>query len=157
MTVIAWDGKTIAADRQCSNAGMKWATTKLFRLRNGEVCGICGDWSHGMQVMAWYEDGAEPASFPDCRSDEDWARLVLLRADGLWTYERTPYPLRIEGCFMAFGAGADFAMGAMAMGADARRAVEVANQFSTGCGLGCDTMTFEKPAAMKAASARPRR
>jgi len=50
--------------------------------------------------------------------------------------------------FMAWGSGRDYAMGAMEMGADARRAVEVTNVHSTDCGFGVEAydleMTFNK-------------
>lgn len=157
MTVIAWDGKTIAADRQCTTGGMRSTAKKLFRVHTGEVIALLGDWSRAMAVKDWYVRGGDPKLYPDFQLGEDWVRVVVLRDDGLWTYEHTPFPIRIEDEFIAYGAGAEFAMGAMAMGADARRAVEVASQFSTGCGLGCDTMRYEKPAARKAAVARPRR
>jgi hypothetical protein len=41
------------------------------------------------------------------------------------------------------GAGRDAAMGAMRMGADAKRAVEIANELCVGSGLGVDTLRFE--------------
>jgi hypothetical protein len=40
---------------------------------------------------------------------------------------------------MAWGIGCDFALGAMAMGADAVQAVEITNKFSIHCGMGVDS------------------
>jgi hypothetical protein len=42
------------------------------------------------------------------------------------------------------GAGRDAAMGALRMGADAKTAVEVANELCTACGLGVDTLRFDQ-------------
>jgi hypothetical protein len=154
VTVIAWDGKTIAADRQRDTAGMKHPGTKLLRLANGEAVSWCGSNGGGYMLADWYAAGAKPSRWPELKGD-DFARLIVLRRDGLFVYETYPAAMKIEAPFIAFGSGGDFAMGAMAMGADARRAVEVASQFSTGCGLGCDTMQYEEPAARKAAVARP--
>ena len=44
----------------------------------------------------------------------------------------------------AIGQGSHFAYGAMAMGASAEQAVEVANKFSIYCGIGVDTYTLVK-------------
>lgn len=155
MTVIAWDGKTIAADRQVTTNDMRSSTTKLRRLPSGEVIASTGDVCLGRTLMDWYEGGADPAAYPKFQNEE-WARLIVVGANGLRYFERYPAAVLCEDQYIAFGSGRDFAMGAMAMGADARRAVEVASQFSTGCGLGCDTMQYEKPAARKAAVVRSR-
>ena len=42
MTVIAWDGKTLAADRQCSNNGTLESITKIFKIR-GHLLGGSGN------------------------------------------------------------------------------------------------------------------
>lgn len=54
-------------------------------------------------------------------------------------------PVRIKPvvkAFHAIGSGRGEALGAMAMGADARRAVEIASRLNVGCGLGVDVIRF---------------
>lgn len=57
-------------------------------------------------------------------------------------YEREPHPFEIEEPFYAFGSGMDIAIGALAMGANAIKAVEIASRYSSHCGNGIDTLTF---------------
>lgn len=139
MSVIAWDGKTLAADRQATNCDMRAPITKIWRGPHGAAIGITGDMARGLLLRKWFEDGADLARYPIDNNCDDWARLIVASSSGLVCYERLPVPLPVESTFLAFGSGRDYAMGAMAMGADARQAVEVASRFCTGCGLGIDS------------------
>lgn len=151
MSVIAWDGKSIAADKQATCADMPRTTSKLIRLPNGEIAGITGDEAAGVLLIRWYTDGADPAKWPERQRTSDWTRLIVLGADGLKFYEQDPLPLRCHDEFMAFGSGRDFAMGAMAAGATAREAVEIACMLNIHCGMGVDEMTLSgEPVAEKA-------
>ena len=144
VSIVAWDGKTIVADKQATCADMRFSTTKLRRIGSGEVLAIIGLESAGQMLMSWYEDGADPEKWPKCQEDkEDWVRLVVASKTGCKVYERHPVAMPIEDSFMAWGSGRDYAMGAMAEGANARRAVEVAMKFNTACGMGIDSETFE--------------
>lgn len=144
MTVIAWDGKVLAADKQSTSAGLRTTTTKLRRLLSGEVLAYCGDADSGRAVAEWYADGADPAKWPKCQSDkDDWARLIVGSRNGIKVYERQPYGMPIEDKFIAWGSGRDFAIGAMARGASAVEAVKIAMRFDTGCGMGIDKVRLK--------------
>lgn len=142
MTVIAYDGKTLAADKRAVNCGMVRTVTKLFRVKRS-VIGIAGMLGHGMEMLQWFKDGGDPAKFPACQRDkDDWGTFVVLSKTGLWVYERTPYPHKIEDDIWAGGSGRDFALMAMHLGKTAREAVELASLFENGCGNGVDAMTL---------------
>jgi ATP-dependent protease HslVU (ClpYQ) peptidase subunit len=144
MSVVAWDGKSIAADKQATNTGLRFRATKIRRLASGEVLAWTGGQDSGAIVSKWYEDGADPEKWPDCQKDkEDWARLVVASAAGVVFFERTPVAIPIEDEFQAWGTGRDYALGAMARGATAREAVEIAMRFDTSCGLGIDEFSLE--------------
>lgn len=139
MTIIAWDGKTVAADKQATCSGLRFKTTKLRRIASGEVLCWTGEQDSGEMVARWYEAGADPAKWPDCQKDKDsWSRLVVISPTGAKFFERQPIAVGIEDEFMAWGSGRDFALGAMRKGATAVEAVEIAMEFSEGCGLGVD-------------------
>lgn len=152
MSVVAWDGKTLAADRQCTNAGMRYVCTKMRQLSNGVVLAVTGCMDSGLMMMRWFEEGADRDNWPDPQTDkEHWSRLIVLYPNGdLWQYERCPVPERIIAAPLAWGAGQDYAMGAMAMGADARRAVEIANTYCEGCGFGVEAFDVQQLALVKA-------
>lgn len=140
MSCVAWDGKEIAADKQATCSGLRVTTTKLRRIDSGEVLAWTGEQDSGEMVARWYEQGADPAKWPACQSDKDlWSRLIVASGEGVKFFERQPVAVDVEDGFMAWGSGRDYALGAMARGARAREAVEIAMRFDNGCGLGVDT------------------
>lgn len=144
MTTIAWDGKTLAADKQASVAEMRAKVTKIRRLDSGDIVAFTGSYDYGMALAKLYEEGDLLTNWPAFQADKDnWTRLIVVNKHGLRVYERLPVALWFEEPFIAFGSGRDYAMGAMARGATAREAVLVANQFCIDSGLGVDS--FEAP------------
>lgn len=142
MTVIAYDGKTLAADRRVSYGSTTMSATKIERF-SGELLAFSGDGSMGRELFAWYAAGADAASWPASnRSPDSGACLMVVRADGtFWRYETGPHPIQFDApC--AFGCGMEAAMVAFACGLDAARAVEMASRFNSGCGNGVDTLTL---------------
>ena len=143
MTVIVWDGKTLAADRQIGYGGATRATTKIFRV-GSTLVGFSGNASIAMQVLQWLKDGAQADKYPNTSDPENDSVLttIIITSDGrVSQLERTPYPINLsDNDFYCIGAGADFAYGALAMGATAREAVEVANKYSQYCGHGVDVL-----------------
>jgi ATP-dependent protease HslVU (ClpYQ) peptidase subunit len=69
--------------------------------------------------------------------------LVVLPSRKVVCYGQGPYPLEIEDRFTAMGCGRDYALAAMYLGHDARRAVEVACAIDVNCGCGIDTLELE--------------
>lgn len=140
MTVIAWDGKTLAADKRGTVAGMAYAVTKIHRLPDGLIA-FSGGGSHAAELLNWFNGARDPATYPRC-DDDGGAGSVRISADGkIFMYSApNPFPERIESLFFARGSGRDYAMAAMYLGCDARRAVEVACEFDVNCGNGIDTL-----------------
>lgn len=141
MTVIAFDGKTLAADRMGDAGGLRRTTTKIRRF-DGGLFGSSGSASRGAEMFAWIANGADPARVPAFQlSTDEYESVMVVRNDGsVWVYGCSAYPFRMEDPFHAIGSGRDFAMAAMFLGHDARVAVEVASQFCSGCGMGIDTL-----------------
>ena len=146
MTVIAWDGRTLAADRRATS-GFGYAhraTRKIFKLATGELAGFTGEEAFGHEVLAWYRNGADPASFPPTqREKEDWAGLIIIGLDRVvQRYERTPFPCQYRDPWSAWGSGREFASAILFIGRSAIEAVEVACALDPGCGNGIDTFTL---------------
>ena len=144
MTVIAWDGKSLAADKRAVSDTLIRTVAKLCRVGEALVA-YAGDSDAGEEVLAWFRDGHDPAKFPASQRDKTgWAGLLIVWPDGtLWKYERTPYPLKYPPQQFAIGSGRDFALAAMHLGKTAAEAVEVACVFDNGCGNGIDVLTHE--------------
>ena len=147
MTVIAWDGNTLAADKLACFGATKGTVTKIHRV-HGFLLGITGNLSMGMEILEWFKAGAIPKDYPTGNRDVNTgASLILVKPDKtVWKYESTPHPFRVEGAFCAFGSGDESAMIAMECGCDARRAVEVASKYNTECGNGIDTLNLSDAA-----------
>lgn len=142
MTVIAWDGKTLAADKQGGNEWTKYGTTTKIRRIRGHLVGCAGTSSLARAMLAWFEAGAVEADFPEAQSDTDKACTVLvITPDGRCTvYQSTPQPIEYENSYYAIGSGQDAAAAVMELGHDARTAVEIASRVCVGCGNGIDTL-----------------
>ena len=145
MTVIAWDGKTLAADKIICFGNTKGTVTKIFRVFDCLV-GTCGTLSLGLELLEWFRDGAEPKEFPASNRDtEKYASLIVVRPGGIvWKYEMSPIPFRVEGPFCAFGCGDESALIAMELGCDARRAVELVIKYNICCGNGIDVLELKR-------------
>lgn len=140
MTVIAWDGKTLAADKLGDAGGLKRTTTKIFRF-DGGLFGSAGSASRGAEMFAWIKSGADPERVPSYQLTDDYQVVMVVDNERkVWLYGRSAYPFIMEDPFHAIGSGRDFALAAMDLGCDAERAVEVACRFETGCGNGVDTL-----------------
>ncbi len=133
MTTIAWDGKTLAVDKQVSWGGQKFSTVKLGCVNHpdhGEwVFAICGDISRtdefirtglirgNMSVVAVSPEGEAFIKTGQCKK---WGSFPVGWADG---------------------SGAEYAIGAMGMGATAEEAIAIASLFDMSTGLGVDSYT----------------
>jgi 20S proteasome alpha/beta subunit len=144
MTCIAWDGKTLAADKRTCYGTMISTVTKIRRVR-GLLCGGSGELAFIGAMMDWVAGERDPAKFPAHQRDKDDTVpfLVIERDATISLYERTPHPIRYEQAHIAIGSGREFARAAMLLGQDAYGAVEVACRLDPGCGNGIDTLTLE--------------
>ena len=144
MTVIAWDGKTLCTDQQANDGSMKWEAEKAWYITNkatGKICIVTGVGTLGyiIQLRDWFASGMETA----LDITPNMAELIVIDDEGLCVFsgEKTYSPVRLKAP-MAFGHGREYAMGAMAMGANASDAVTIANEYSLHCGKGVACYTI---------------
>jgi hypothetical protein len=75
-------------------------------------------------MVAWHQAGAKPDDVPKAGGDAAWY-LIVIDHNGIGKFSNTcPYIERFDPP-IAFGAGQDYAMGAMLAGASAERAVAI--------------------------------
>jgi len=143
MTVIAWDGKTLAADKRGTVAGMAYPVTKIYRAR-GHLVAFSGNAGHAAELLAWFELNGPHAAYPKRPEDEDAAGMLVIDPKGrvLMYSPLSSLPVLIEAPFFARGAGRDYAMAAMHLGKSAREAVEIACVYDINCGNGVDVFTL---------------
>lgn len=142
MSTVAWDGKSLAADGMASAGYMKVVAPKIWS-HDGLVLATTGDAAAGRIMVEWFNAGADLSHYPDCQAKgEDYnATLIVAHHEGCYFYGANPHLVEVRDPFMAWGSGRDFAMGAMARGATAGEAVEVACRFDAYSGHGVVVMT----------------
>lgn len=139
MSVIAWDGKILAADRQGTFSNMRRTGRKIYKLENGNVIAFCGSISTSLLLLDWYKSGADKEKWPEeIQQGDKWCNIIVAEKGKCRFMDQQPFFLPVFDPFAAWGIGADFAIGAMEMGADAKTAVEIAIKWSEGCGCGVD-------------------
>lgn len=145
MTVIVWDGKTLAADKQATHGDLKRKATKIRRIR-GHLVGISGDWDRGQELLQWYEQGADPSKYPEFqKTQDDYVGMLVITPDKrILKYERSHVPIDFsEEEYYCMGSGRDFATAGVYLGLSAAAAVHLTINFCASCGLGVDTLTLE--------------
>lgn len=147
MSVVAWDGKTLAADRQGTSGGNKTTVSKIAAVQGDKILyavAFVGLHTNGLRMMEWFAEGAEEEEFPAIENDgESLTSLIVASKKGLVVYEQCPTPILFRDKLQAWGSGASVALGALAMGADAKKAVEIACKYNIYCGLGIDSITVK--------------
>lgn len=141
MSVIAWDGRVLAADKASTDNGLVRSTTKIRCLPDGTLIGSVGDVATGNLLEHWYQDGSDVTAYPD---KEMKCNLVVIKPDGkVWLYDGGPYPELIEEKIFAMGTGRTLAIGAMEAGASAEWAVKIACRWDSGCGIGVTSLNLQ--------------
>ena len=143
MTTIAWDGKSLAADKRATIGGLYRATTKIHRV-GSFLIGYAGNGAQSREMLAWARGGFRKQAFPDGqRNTENSIALLVIRPNGvIQVYEHTPFAIEYEDKQFAIGSGRDYALVAMYLGKSAEDAVCIAAEFDPGTGNGVDVLTL---------------
>ena len=142
MSIVVWDGDILATDKAATDGTTKWQATKAWHHHNGVYPLILSGVGPLQTILAmknWVIEGASETEFPSAQLTPLFCHFLIVSPIGLSRYEQGNLPIGHAHSKCAFGEGAPFAYGAMAMGANAARAVEIANQHSVHCGLGVAT------------------
>lgn len=128
MTTIAYCKGVIAADTRVtvdSDAGGSrlFRCVKLYR-KAGDVIALAGESAPGLVFLDWYGSGRTKPELL-VHGDGDFTALVLTRK-GLFEYDKWCRGEQVKERFYAIGSGAKAALGALHMGANARKAVAIA-------------------------------
>jgi hypothetical protein len=142
MTVIAFDGTTLAADRRCTRGGTVYATLKVHRVGDLLV-GLSGGSDFCVAFLEWFKAGRPRDAFPETQKHDDYACALVIEGGKAFTYDRTPFPVPMLEPIVAIGSGREVALGAMTAGATAAEAVLIASRWMDCCGNGIDTLTLE--------------
>ena len=111
----------------------------------GSIIGLAGQVGMLDEVVAWLNNGGKREEYPKLPENGVIhgiiacldGRVASLSADGILQWMETD--------FMAAGSGNEIALGAMAMGATAEQAVEIAARFDVYTGGKIETLSLRSP------------
>lgn len=139
MSVCAWDGRYLVADRRTTNSyGLITTTTKIHRLNDGGVAGI-----------TWSDIGGRNALIAKLNG-EPFDKELVREASAI--YVRGPIvieyiggePLVIDDKYYAIGSGTDVALALLTYTkCNAMTAVKHVSKMIAGCGNGYDVYDSE--------------
>lgn len=137
MTTIAWDGKTLAADRRVVRGSVRVGTTgKLLRLSDGRLTAFSGLLCHREGFLE-YAEGRRA-----CPPSGEYTAIIVELDGRVFRYEEGLGRIQENGPggIAAAGSGLEFALAAMLCGRSAAEAVAVAAQLDIYTGDGVDEL-----------------
>lgn len=131
MTVIAWDGYVLGADRRLSMHNIE--ADKVFKLSDGTYFACAGDYMECQKVRKWLE-----SKLPvEKRGTINDVSVLHINKDGTceaWhACMAGPGQPNIQPPY-ALGSGREYAMGALGHGATVREAIEITVRYCNSCG-----------------------
>jgi len=139
VTTIVWDGRILAADSLVTAGSTKCGQQRKLEVFEGYGYGFSGNLAYMMPMIRWARIGADPDQWP-VRGDNDANTLVQIipGPPGDKPLVKVWEGAIPHSCMIhepdAWGSGARFALGALAMGATAFEAVAIAKTLDTGTG-----------------------
>ncbi len=128
MTTIIVTADEVAGDGLAKNGHDRILSRSVKKIHvcKGHIYAFAGAGSMMEPLMQWHwRDGCAPDKLPKSDQDGGWSMIVIGPNERLFYTSKQPYADIIEVPF-AMGFGGDYALGAVAAGADARRAIEIA-------------------------------
>lgn len=146
MTTVAWDGRTLAADKQITFGSLALRGRKVFRVPDPDgrryLVGFAGKAYVIEAMLFWMRNPA--TSPPRIHGDDDIHVLIVDGRRRLFTINNASLVwVPVSARRYAIGSGADFAEGAMDAGAPAAAAVRIAMRRDVHTGIGVDSVSFE--------------
>lgn len=147
MTVIAWDGKTLAADSRMTDDCGHTSVTKIWRVPGNRLFGGAGQAGYVSLVRDWIFDGAKNKNRPDCSRYEDaYFGGILICGGECFALDPFLSTMKITAKHYAIGSGAPQALALMSAGMSAPEALAhiIKHELADGCGGDVQTLTLNK-------------
>lgn len=138
MTVIAWDGETLAADRRLTCGPSISSCSKIRKGRDGSFIGMAGNAAASEYLALWYE-GLVEYNHEQMKAG---TLLVITKEKKCLRFDGDAPVGYVVDIPTAIGNGDESAMVAMHCGKSAIEAVEITSLFNTTCGNGVDYLRF---------------
>lgn len=147
MTTYAYRNGILAYDEQ--GTGGSYTALRIDKAvqHNGMTAVICGDGGFGASYLEWVRKAGKkvfttlpPASKWSLKPDDaDIGAMIFYKGEA-YAVDGVALPYKVRGEFFANGSGMPVALGAMAAGATAKEAVEIAAKYDVYTGGEIRTM-----------------
>lgn len=149
MTAIAWDGTTLAVDRASFCGDQIIENAKLSIINPGGHSAVmyasCGNCATTSAIRHWIQEGFEGT--PNVAQEDKFSGvsfgIIVDRYGRAYNVFGNGVQELLIAPFAADGATAPFLYGALAAGADAVRAVQLAIRNRGDCGIGVDSFNYK--------------
>ncbi len=144
ITIVCWDGKTLAADRRVTSGHTISTTTKIFRTKDG-IIGFAGCASGINAFLAWFNNTRDAMNFPEILYDPDYGVFALFinQQKEIWEFDYNCSPYLLTAKYVAIGSGDETALACMACGKTSAEAVKIVSKLNSSCGNGIDVLTLK--------------
>ena len=132
MTVIASNREMMVGDTECIHDERIVSTHRKVHVVRDMLVGYAGCMDSGIEFLEWCKRGMGSRGKPRDLAQEFTG--LILDESGLYEYKFPLVPIQVEGEVWAIGSGAQGALGAMYMGADPEKAVQIACAIDPYCG-----------------------
>lgn len=131
MTTLAYRDGVLAADShgECNGWKIQFNARKVRKLRDGRLVGCCGQPAEAEAYTHWLANDGKGEKPKLANST-----VIEVRNDGSVLKHEEGGVCALNERFVAFGSGMGAALGALHMGAGARRAIQIAARVDSGTG-----------------------
>jgi uncharacterized protein YoaH (UPF0181 family) len=147
MTVIAWDGKTLASDSMMTDDCGVTSVTKIWRLKDGRLFGGAGSAGYVALVRDWLMTGGNLKTRPDCaRYEHAYFGGILIQHGECLALDGYLSTMKITAPHYAIGSGAAQVNALMASGMTSEQAVRtvIEKQLADGVGGAVQTLALHR-------------
>lgn len=140
MCLIVYDGVSIVVDRTDTDGSSRWLGENVWEGPAGEVIAGIGSRELIVQMKDWYLAGQQASEFPEAQRKRGRCVFVVATPDWFIRFDKSPVPIKYGRHFCAFGAGFEYAIGALEMGAYAIEAAEIALKHAGKASMGLNVI-----------------
>jgi len=138
VTTIAANLEQMSADSKVVVGDSHYPAAKIFRFP-GMIVGVSGEGRAMGDFLRWVKEGL-PETIPNIEEHQGSFRALVLTPDGLFEYDESFWPEKVNRNFAAIGTGAHAALAAMMLGQSTENAVAIACQIDNNTGGPVDTL-----------------
>jgi ATP-dependent protease HslVU (ClpYQ) peptidase subunit len=132
VTIVAYRSGVMASDSATSSDCLNLASMrKITRTPNGTLVGAAGSAYYIHMFLEWAEKGFNPKKKPP--APDDFTGFIVHPDERAFFIESDLVFYPVSAPFFSLGSGADVALGAMAAGATAIKAVQIAIDYCHAC------------------------